>query len=442
MSAGALSLAELEAFDPRAPKKDPERDYCCPLCGHVKRKDAAHRCLSVNTRTGAWKCHRCGASGLLAEFHTERKAPSRQARARRDLHRFAALPDEGRALDQAAGGKRQCWREEIRNQRDLAGTPGAAYLAGRGIDVGLAHRAGVHYQAAFYGRPAVVFPIRDQAGRLVAAQGRRLAADAKPKALTCGPVGAGVFATPGALEAEPLVITEAPLDALSLAVSGLPAVALCGTSLRPWLLPQLAWRRVLLAFDADERGDQAAKEWTAALRQFGARVERLRPGAGAKDWNDVLTTDGADALRAALPPMEAPSAAPVAREEAPRSLSLEEGPDEDDGSETDRAGKGSERPTQTTEGAGPAAELLAPFAGLLETAHRGLMPPGPIRIRPWETVTDPAAYVVTLAREVRMWAPFAQGPSHCAYLWAGVVEDRMEALRLLDEAVRRRQTRP
>jgi hypothetical protein len=362
--AGTLSLAALEAFDPRAPKKAPERDYCCPLCGHGKRQDAAHRSLSVNTVTGAWKCHRCSESGLLAEFHTERPdSPHRQERARRDLHRFTDLPDEGRAVVRTRGPhqpgqadpkdpagdvdgvadapatsptaapapatdqatekpeKLKPWREALRDLRPLAGTPGAAYLEGRGIDPALAHRAGVRYQPAFYGRPAVVFPVRDPAGRLVAAQGRRLAADAKPKAITCGPVGAGVFATPGALGAEPLVITEAPIDALSLAAASLPALALCGTSLRAWLLPALAWRRVLLAFDADEAGDQAAAEWTAALRPFGARVERLRPGAGAKDWNDLLQGHGADALRAALVAVVAveahqrPSAAPEARQD-------------------------------------------------------------------------------------------------------------------------------
>ena len=54
----------------------------------------------------------------------------------------------------------------------------------------LAHRAGARYSASWYGRPAVVFPVRDQAGNLVAAQGR-LIDGRTPKVLSAGPIGAG-----------------------------------------------------------------------------------------------------------------------------------------------------------------------------------------------------------------------------------------------------------
>jgi hypothetical protein len=102
-------------------------------------------------------------------------------------------------------------------------------------------------------------------------------------------------------------------------------VALCGTTLRPWLLPACARRFVFLAFDADDAGDKAYQEWKAALRPVGADVWRMKPEAGAKDWNELLLAEGADALRAALemqiaprlqpwtaPPMRAPTARPCA----------------------------------------------------------------------------------------------------------------------------------
>jgi DNA primase len=96
-----------------------------------------------------------------------------------------------------------------------------------------------------------------------------------------------------------LVVTEAPLDALSLAAVGVPALALCGTHAPAWLPLVAAFRRVALAFDADGAGDQAAALLGPLLRSFGARPERWRP-EGGKDWNELLTRQGSQRLRATM----------------------------------------------------------------------------------------------------------------------------------------------
>jgi hypothetical protein len=127
----------------------------------------------------------------------------------------------------------------------------------------------------------------------IAAQGRFLAADADPKAMSCGPIASGVFATPGALAAKTVAIVEAPIDALSLASVGLPAVALFGCALGPdraALLRRLfAWKKVVIATDADDAGNRAADELRAQL-WLGTRCERLdlRP---CKDANELLLRD-------------------------------------------------------------------------------------------------------------------------------------------------------
>jgi DNA primase len=106
----------------------------------------------------------------------------------------------------------------------------------------------------------------------------------------------------GALDASPVVIVEGPLCALTLALVGVPAVALMGTTTPKWLPRALALRRVVLALDSDEAGDRAVRDTlTPAFGIVGATVERWRP-AGAKDWNDVLRSGGTAVLRAALPP--------------------------------------------------------------------------------------------------------------------------------------------
>jgi hypothetical protein len=302
-SAPVLSLADLEAFDPRATGAGRERRFCCPLCGDDKPKDAAHRSIGANIETGLWNCYRCRAAGKLSDFWQDRPKVRRRVRVRGSLRE--ALARETLPQVEAAPTSTE-WRAHLKTVRALAGTSGAAYLQGRGVPLDLAHRCGVGFAASWYGRAAVVFPIRDRAGQLVAAQGRYLDGRENPKARTAGDKKQGVFSATVNIngqtyapfdEAAPaIIITEAPIDALSLAACGFPALALCGTTGPAWLHRACAFRRALLAFDADDAGDGAAAMLTGELQAFGATCQRLRPEAG-KDWNDFLLQSGHDALR-------------------------------------------------------------------------------------------------------------------------------------------------
>lgn len=296
MSAPPLSLADLEEFDPQAPDRGGrERRFCCKLCGADKPKDAAHRSLSVNLGTGAWSCHRCGSGGKLRDFWEERPPQTRRERARSALNRAFAPVTE--TVPPVPADPQ--WRQHLKGLVKLTGTHGAAYLQRRGVSLDTAIAAGVRYSPSWYGTQSVVFPVRDQEKNLVAAVGRRVD-DGKPKSFSAGDVRHGVFATAGAWKADPLILTEGPVDALVLATVGYPAIALCGASNLPHWLPQTcAFRRVLIATDRDEAGDKAAEKIAAALRPLGAKVERLRPGVWWKDWAD-FSAASRDALRAAL----------------------------------------------------------------------------------------------------------------------------------------------
>ena len=188
---------------------------------------------------------------------------------------------------------------QLESARPLEGTPGAAYLLGRGVSVEVAEAAGVQFcpdwmkSAKWRGCAAVIFPIRNRAGDIVAAQGREIGGAGK---FSFGPKSQGIFATAGALEANRLIIAEAPIDALSLAVAGYSAIALCGTSGPDWLPKFCYRRRVLLAFDADNAGDDAARDLTPKLESFGATVTQLKP-EGAKDWNELLNVSGSAEIK-------------------------------------------------------------------------------------------------------------------------------------------------
>lgn len=292
-----FSLAELEKFDPKArgfSKK--ERRFCCPQCGTGKPLDSEHRSLAANTQTGLYHCHRCAAAGILREFCGETVGAPRQ---------FPALPKPEPTPEEIEAANR--WRARVeRAQRITATRPdstGAAYLASRGISAETAQSAGVKF-GDWWKRndeadkperfAAVIFPIHDQHGKLVAAQARAIKGDAKR---TAGEKETGIFqATPNALAATCVAVVEAPIDALALAASGFDAIALCGTSWPEWLPNALADKTVLIATDADKPGDECAARFTEALQGL-ATVRRLRP-QGGKDWAEVLGQHGQASIEA------------------------------------------------------------------------------------------------------------------------------------------------
>lgn len=294
MNTSMLSRAQVEEFDPHGP---PNRRWC-PLCGEGKPRDSAHRCLSVDSEKGLYFCFRCGAKGRFQDERTANEFPNRRQIGRERLRRAfeISLPSE---LQAPQAAEKSEWREWLQFLEPLQGTVGEAYLQSRGLSLEVAANACVKWSPNWAGRGAVVFPLYDAKNGLVAAQGRYCEVGATPKARTYGPKKEGAFFT-ARFEAAlrggaPLIITEAPLDALSLAQCGFAALALCGTSGPRWIHLKCGLRTVFLAFDADEAGDRAAHQLTEILAPFGAHCHRLRPEA-AKDWNDVLQRDGASNL--------------------------------------------------------------------------------------------------------------------------------------------------
>ena len=181
---------------------------------------------------------------------------------------------------------------------DIADTPAAEYLARRGISLQAAQAAGAMFHPKLAGHPTVCFPLRDQSGSLVALGARAIEGPADTAKRTVGPRSGACFYTPGALDADPVAITEAPIDALTLSQAGLPAFGLFGVDWPAWLPPALRWRTVYVATDADPAGDHAAELLIQALQARGAKATRLRPPEGAKDWNEALQRDG----KITLPP--------------------------------------------------------------------------------------------------------------------------------------------
>lgn len=300
MDPKTLSLANLEAFDPRAKAGRPNRRFLCPFCHGDRKQDDAHRCLSVNVNTGAWVCPRCNSKGLLMEYRTHRPELGNKGQPKRKPSPFTLQPKAPPAPDTPTD-RGYDYGAILRAVKPLDGSPAAAYLAKRGIPFELIPTgARIRYMPASPSlkiRESVAFGLIDSKGQPVGLQLRNIEGDFKTTRK--GPDGPFCFATPGALEASRPIVTEAPIDALTLAACGYPAVATCGTSFPDDLAALFVLRSVVLAHDADPPGDKAAETAAAKLQTFGASCIRLKP-EGAKDWNEYAQRYGLDALRRVL----------------------------------------------------------------------------------------------------------------------------------------------
>lgn len=287
-----VTLERLLATDPGYRTGNEQRFLCPSTACSGKTSTRGHRSLAVNQRTGAYYCHRCGLKGKLAGHgYATTSYPSHPLPA-------PVVPSEPPSTP---------WRRWLAGMRPLlapgtlSNTPAADYLSRRGITPACAMGCRAHYHPNWlHGGAAVLFPLYDAQGALVAAQGRYLhPVDDTPKVKSVGTVKQGAFLTPHALDGRRMLITEAPIDAMTLALAGYPALATCGAKNLPaWLPGACRGHRVLIAFDPDDGGEDGADALCAALIAAGVYSERLSPPVD--DWNAYLCRHGLAALQQAL----------------------------------------------------------------------------------------------------------------------------------------------
>ncbi|MEE8476489.1 MAG: DNA primase [Myxococcota bacterium] len=222
-------------------------------------------------------------------------------------------------------------------------SPGASYLAQRGLDASTIARFGIGYApqrwdfivqalrehrvAAEDGEKAgllarrdsgghydrlrgrVIFPIHDVRGRVVAFGGRAVDADQEPKYLNTpeSPLfhkRQAFYGFPHALEpirrAKCAVVVEGYFDLIALYRADVEnVVATCGTALTTDHARALRRRtgHVVLLFDGDKAGQRATERALEILLPEGLRVSVvvLQPG---DDPDTCLEREGAEALRA------------------------------------------------------------------------------------------------------------------------------------------------
>jgi predicted RNA-binding Zn-ribbon protein involved in translation (DUF1610 family) len=444
-------LSDFYGYDSNPTGTGDEKRFLCPECGESKPKDNAHRCLSVNENTGAYCCQRCDIGGKVKEKWTSQvKGKGSQFKRRsKPLPVLQPTPCAPVYEDTPA------WKESCKLAIPLAGTPGAVYLKSRGIDIELAHQSGVRFlenwappqkgdknPTPYSGGPAVMFPIREyfredkkqKEPHLVAVQGRYIDDKVKPPSKTAGDKKYGVYATQGAWEADQLIIVEAPIDALSLAMCDFPAIALIGLGTPLWLKLACSFRRVLLGLDADERGDETSYKTTELIRPSSTLAERLRPPDGMKDWNECLLKKGVDELKAWLSEqIPKPRVLPEFK-----LLTFDIEPiDNNIASNIEIARFQPEASTPNSAklvGKHPLdgrRDWRVTYSDVIDAARLGLLH-GPVRVAPGIIIAEPCKKVLLALRDLQRIEQKPHFPPHSAQF--AVVQNHLQALEAIRQA--------
>lgn len=311
----------------------------CPSCGGENR----FRVQPKYRDTGFFKCRRCGVSGdgiqLLRDFFgmpfkdaceafgVDRPGLSEAAKVydggnvpkrkpEPDLPRPTHPPPakwQGRALELAAACESLLWTE--------AGERARAYLHHRGLSDAIIRAVSLGYNPADVYEPpeawgmerenqvwiprGITIPWVLREGNAHAVwrlNVRRSSADLGPDdAKYIGPAGCsnGLYMADRITYGLPCVLVEGEIDALSILQSAHDVVTAAATGSTSWSRRERWITRlslasvVLVAFDAEEAGEDAAAWWLDEL----PNAVRLRP-EGGKDANDMLRSGGEAAVRA------------------------------------------------------------------------------------------------------------------------------------------------
>lgn len=213
------------------------------------------------------------------------------------------------AKPRAKADTRRVAQKIVNGSRPIEGTPAAAYLRSRGIEIDLPHTLlfsriappqiegnGVLAANGPDPLPALIAVITNPAGELVGIQRTYLTEDGR-KAATTDPKGKVKFSLGnplgGAIQLGPpaasILVTEGLEDGLTLAQAlGRSVWVAAGTKMLAAMAFPPSVRAVVIGADGDEPGRVAADNAAAAYSEAGLAVRIMRPASGFKDFNAQL----------------------------------------------------------------------------------------------------------------------------------------------------------
>lgn len=201
--------------------------------------------------------------------------------------------------------KKSLEESTARYHSQIFGSPGEEYLANRGItrEAVIAFRLGYVGTGSSESRSDREFTRRISipylsAGGVVSLRYRSTRDEDTPKYLGLPGIAARPFNTPALLASDPIYLCEGEIDAISLWVAGLPAVAIPGaTSWKKEWSRIFRMRSTVLLLDDDEAGKRMGKQVSQSIER--CRIINMGVDDTGKRWdaNSYLVAHGAEALR-------------------------------------------------------------------------------------------------------------------------------------------------
>lgn len=302
----------------RSTTKSKGKLYHCPFCGSGTGANKTGA-LSIDSKKNneAWRCFSCGQGGDIFDFYAALHQVSASEAARALLARYGS-PAQPAPYAVHIGSSATAEAEPPARAHDysqdierfaaaLAGSPGEAYLTGRGLTLETIKDCMFGYDAA---HGTVTMPYNREGTYY----GQRSTREGIKHYNLTG-VDIPLYNPAALYSGQVCFIVESPICAASIKQAGGQAVAISGTSGANRLYTQLAKKptqaALILALDNDEAGQKAAAEIGARLEADGIFVvngtaaimgdEKDKTSAGYRnDINEVLQKDGTEALKAAI----------------------------------------------------------------------------------------------------------------------------------------------
>ena len=269
------------------------------LCPFHKDEKPSFNIYEENTK---WKCHGCGKGGDVINFVEYADGVSFIKAMETLKKKYHITESSPMKKSSSVSTKKESipLSERMEGYELLEDSPAEEYLESRGIDnEEIISNYKVFYHPKWFGvAGAILFGIFDNNYDCVAYEGRCLDGDfelyygGESKILDAGRRSKGLFYAKDAFSSDVIVIVKGPIDALSLAVCGVPAVAVCGViNCVPWLIEKCRDKVVWLAFESNGKGNRFMRSYASKFKEQGIDAKIINPPDGM-DWNDALMDHG------------------------------------------------------------------------------------------------------------------------------------------------------
>jgi hypothetical protein len=275
---------------------------CCPIHGGDNPT-----ALMIDWETGWARCYACGdAWAIRVEDHPDAWKSGNDSKRSHTMNppqsqekRYSEARSDPQGIPHSSDALRDGLLRAVATAAEaLPSSPGAAYLAERGIPIDVACELGIGWgtRGALAGR--VVFPLSGPDGIPTSATARRIyetenQRDPKYRALDRKAGYVKTLFNGGAIgharqSGHPLIVVEGPLDAAACVAAGLPLVVAIGSTSYAYPDHFAGLATVILALDADKAGQDGRRALWLELVPRGIDVLLLPADAleGCKDLGE------------------------------------------------------------------------------------------------------------------------------------------------------------